>query len=371
MKRDYFDSLIERYKNDQLSPDELKLMEEWLTSVDYSLEDGLWDNDDEARLKLNVERELFPTRTIRHSYYYKIAASAAVLLLSVLTGYYWYHENNSIPSQNHQIVEIQELTPEIAKGVLVDEAGEDIQLNALKHDSVYQLGELSIRRISENEIFILANDSSAVKMKQIFAPKGGGFTVRFEDNSRATLNANSSIIFPSRFSNDKRVVEVNGEIFFDVEKDPNKRPFVVKAGAASVNVLGTKFNIKHKKGHSFKASLFEGLIQVDHANFSEKLVPGKELSVDDKGNYMIRDFKTSAVIAWKEGKFYLDNKSIKDIMEEVQDWYNVEVIYENVNLDVKYQGSISKFSDVQTVLDILSLAEGNTFEIQERRVIVR
>lgn len=66
--------------------------------------------------------------------------------------------------------------------------------------------------------------------------------VQLPDGSVVTLNTNSRILVD--FENDhRRVILDRGEVFFDVESDKN-RPFTVDAGARTVTVLGTKFNVQ-------------------------------------------------------------------------------------------------------------------------------
>ena len=142
-------------------------------------------------------------------------------------------------------------------------------------------------------------------------------------------------------------------------------------GETTVKVIGTKFNVNYVEKNGLRTSLVEGSVLILNPRFKVYLKPGKELVIDENGNYVVNTFVNEQVEAWKEGYFSLDNKNIAQIMEEVGNWYNIEVDCSHANLDVRYQGSVSKFSDIYTLLDILSLAEGNTFEVKRRRVIVK
>ena len=48
-------------------------------------------------------------------------------------------------------------------------------------------------------------------------------TVDLPDGSKVYLNSESSLIYPSSFSGEKRNVQLKGEAFFEVQKDPEHR----------------------------------------------------------------------------------------------------------------------------------------------------
>ncbi len=63
------------------------------------------------------------------------------------------------------------------------------------------------------------------------------------DGTLVTLNTNSSLIYPEKFSTNNREVVLQGEAFFKVEHDPDQ-PFIVKTKEAGIKVLGTAFDVK-------------------------------------------------------------------------------------------------------------------------------
>lgn len=67
--------------------------------------------------------------------------------------------------------------------------------------------------------------------------------IKLEDSSIITLEKGSKLSYPNHFANNKRVVVLSGEAFFDIAKNPNK-PFYVYANEVVTKVLGTSFRIK-------------------------------------------------------------------------------------------------------------------------------
>ena len=63
------------------------------------------------------------------------------------------------------------------------------------------------------------------------------------DGSKITLNRESKLVYPDKFSKYQRTVKLTGEAFFEVKHDA-AHPFVVDAGLARIRVLGTSFSVK-------------------------------------------------------------------------------------------------------------------------------
>ena len=85
-----------------------------------------------------------------------------------------------------------------------------------------------------------------IPIKQIIAKTDihpTNFTVTtLPDGSVVKLNAGTQIEYPEIFGSGKRIVRLSGEAFFNVQRD-TLHPFVIETENASVEVLGTSFNV--------------------------------------------------------------------------------------------------------------------------------
>ena len=87
--------------------------------------------------------------------------------------------------------------------------------------------------------------------------------ITLPDQTKVTLNRYSSLTYPDRFKEDRREVQLQGEAYFEVEKDA-RHPFVVKADPVEVEVLGTHFNVEAYPGDAeVKTTLLEGSVAVN------------------------------------------------------------------------------------------------------------
>lgn len=102
--------------------------------------------------------------------------------------------------------------------------------------------------------------------------------VTLPDGSKVTLHSNSSLEYPENFSGDMRLVSLEGEAFFDIQRD-TARPFEISAGNATVRVLGTSFLVKDTKDSGVTVQVKTGKVLLypsKNANAAVRLEKGDE-----------------------------------------------------------------------------------------------
>jgi len=215
---------------------------------------------------------------------------------------------------------------------------------------------------------------------KLSTPKGLIYLITLPDGSKVTLNAGSTLTYPSAFSQKERLVELEGEAFFEVKKvnrklaainnsdkaKPQKAvrvPFRVKSAGQTIEVLGTKFNLSaYADDHFAKTTLLEGSVSIladENVNSSRKkpvfLLPGQQATFAANG-ISVRSVDTAPFIAWKNGYFYFDNASVPTVMAQLQRWYDFEVTYESAVPDQLFFGKIPKSIPLQDAIKILNKA---------------
>jgi ferric-dicitrate binding protein FerR (iron transport regulator) len=186
------------------------------------------------------------------------------------------------------------------------------------------------------------------------------------DGSKVWLNAASSIRYPTTFAGDERKVELTGEAYFEVAKDP-KKPFHVKTPTQDIEVLGTHFNVNaYEDEGATKTTLLEGkvrLVSGEWAAGSRKadmrsviLNPGQQAIAAININAPIHvtdDIDLDQIMAWKNGWFEFDNTDIKTIMRQISRWYDVDIRYETKTNNETYGGRISRNLNLSSILKML------------------
>ncbi len=184
--------------------------------------------------------------------------------------------------------------------------------------------------------------------------------MRLPDGTIAWLNAMSSIYFPTVMNVDKRIVEVTGEVYFEVKKDKEK-PFIVRTKEEEILVLGTAFNVHaYEDEKDITTTLLEGAVKVNGI----VLKPGEEVT----GN-IARKADINKTMAWKNGLFDFDNVELYSVLTQLSRWYDVDIIYTG-NIPVKkFRGKMDRGLELSQVLDILRRL-GVQFEIKGRQLMV-
>lgn len=122
-----------------------------------------------------------------------------------------------------------------------------------------------------------------IQYNTLSIPAGQHATLVLSDGTEIWMNARSSIKYPSRFNSKERRVELNGEAYFKVAKNP-ECPFMVQTPSLAVNVLGTTFNVRcDELKCSTDVSLLEGSIEVQLNNSLKRiqLKPMQNLNFGD------------------------------------------------------------------------------------------
>ncbi len=118
----------------------------------------------------------------------------------------------------------------------------------------------------------------------------------------------------SVFSGANRVVELSGEGYFEVAKN-SKQPFLVRSGNATVQVLGTSFNMNAYED-GVRTTLLEGSVKVNE----QLLKPGQQ-GILKKNIVVVEKAAIDEVMAWKNNMFNFNYRDITEIMKEVERWY--------------------------------------------------
>lgn len=149
-----------------------------------------------------------------------------------------------------------------------------------------------------------------------------------EDGTEVWLNAGSQLIFPDRFDEEKRCVELKGEAYFCVAHDA-RRPFWVKSAGMLTHVLGTEFNINSYNKEKPCVTLVRGRVEISDGTSARLMTtPGDHATLSD-GDISLSNIDTYPITAWKRGEFYFDDATLLDVAREIGRWYNVSVIFNN------------------------------------------
>lgn len=231
----------------------------------------------------------------------------------------------------------------------------------------------------------------ATVMNRLSTPRGRQFQVELPDGSRAWLNAASSVKYPTVFREDRREVEITGEVYFEVAKKslpqrPGKPsaavPFIVRSPRQTIEVQGTQFNVNcYADEEAEKTTLIEGRVRIGErgaANTTNTtdaqrvLQPGEQAVLDASGGLRVQQVDIAPVTDWRTGKFLFNNDNIRTIMRKISRLYDVDVVYQDENSMVNkdFVGSVTRFPNVAELLRKLELTGTVRFAMDGKKIIV-
>ena len=180
-------------------------------------------------------------------------------------------------------------------------------------------------------LFIFLGDSNKI----VRATYGEQLSYSFPDQSKAQLNAGSSLEYnPKQWSNNRELV-LKGEAFFEVEKGER---FEVVTSNGSVVVLGTSFNV-NSRGGLFEVQCLTGKVEVQTTEHTLILNPGEGVRLNQQSK-RLEDLATQALdqVDWMGGEHSFSNASLRDVFEEMERQFNVNIAIERSLIDSKFTG---------------------------------
>jgi transmembrane sensor len=320
------------------------------------------------------------TKTLHRPKIYSVFSyAAAVVLIAMCAGLYFYKLKTSGTRQLKEtsLAGRIDLPPGGNKAILTLANGNQISLTDAANGDLVKQSHIAITKTANGQVVYkvsgtLNNDESLpLQYNTIATPKGGEYQVLLPDGSKVWLNAASSLKFPTMFASNERMVELTGEAYFEAAKDQSK-PFIVMAKGTRVEVLGTHFNIMaYADEKVVKTTLLEGAVALSKGSSKVTLKPGQEGGMrEGERDFKVENIDVAAAVAWKNGLFYLQDDDLESIMRKVSRWYDVDVVYKDVDKDLQFGGTISRYESVSQVLDKLELTGGIHFKIEGRRILV-
>lgn len=304
-----------------------------------------------------------------------VTAAAVVLFLA---GGTWYFLNTqsggSVLTQNTGMQD--SITPGGNRAVLTLSDGTRVVLDSANTGAISQQGKITVVKLKEGELSYEAGSANKIQSEVVYnticTPRGGQYQLILSDGTKVWLNAESSLRYPVLFGGEARSVELTGEGYFEVAHK-NKLPFHVRAGSVDVKVLGTHFNVNAYGNESaINTTLLEGSIAVSVSGKTATLKPGEQarFQIDNQEFQTLTHTDLDQIIAWKNGYFSFRNTSLKEVMRQIERWYNVAVQYDGIIEHRKFGGGIERSAQLSDVLQILE--ESNVhFKLKGRKLIVK
>ncbi|WP_242157792.1 FecR family protein [Aestuariivivens sediminis] len=343
--------------------------------IDYNLK-SFNSGRTEHELNKLIESE---KRVVRLRHVQRMSKYAAAIIIGVLTTVYFLKDNifhsSGDDTINPELVNTHVIEPGTDKATLTLEDGSQIALQ--KGTSLK-----TFYATSDGEQLVYESNQKRTKelvYNYLTVPRGGQFFIVLADGTKVWLNSESQLKYPVSFieEQDRQVELVYGEAYFDVtpSEEHNGSKFKVLNNAQEVQVMGTEFNIKaYKDDISIYTTLVEGRVSIHSSGQNRVLKPGEQAILNSSNNEMsVALVNVNNEILWKNGIFSFDKKPLRDIMKTISRWYDVDVIYENKQLEtITFSGVLGKNQNIEGIFTTLkTLSTIKNYEISNKTITLK
>ena len=379
----YIARLIARYLSDEIGEEEQAELTRWRNESPEN-ERLFREICKEENIKQNMQkRQTFHTedgwegvqrKIQRHRFRHRIlniCKYAAIFIFPVAIATVAIYKSGNEPQPLSQVEE--QIVPGGKKAVLILDNGEAIDL---KSTSGVELKEKDGTVIQVDSTVLNyqqapARTSEKLAYNKVNVPRGGEYQLTLSDGSKVQLNSMSSIRFPVQFAQDCRLVELEGEAYFEVSK--TGQPFIVQTKGMKIEVLGTSFNISAYANEEYQTTLVSGSVKVQTENGSNRILkPSEQACITPGSNQInVRNVDTAFYTSWIHGKINFKDQRLDDIMKTLARWYDMDVVYENeATKELRFGCYVNRYNEITPLVKLLEqtgrvtvTVEGKTIKI--------
>ena len=304
-------------------------------------------------------------RKPRHLYWAAAASIAALIAIALIFYTPGKPEKTGEPIANSSIL------PARQGATLIYGDGTSVSLQKSDNGLLKNEKGVSIYKEGEQITYITQQGLSQPGLNKLATGKGDQYAITLPDGTKVWLNAVSSLQYPTFFSGKERLVELDGEGYFEVTKN-SQMPFKVKLTSGSViEVLGTTFNVMSYPGDpEMRTTLLEGKIKIASEQSTLILKPGEQV-IKELGSPMVLNTSPDVeqTIAWKNGNFVFKNASIDEIMRSLSRWYNIDIKFSS-RPNFHFNAEIPRSEPIAKILHLLELTDKVHFKTENLTVYV-
>lgn len=366
---DDFKTLLAKYRQGKCTEPERAIVESWLISElsrDIPMPGAQELESADARMHTRMQGYLAGQVVTKVSLWPRMIAAAAAILLVVSAGFFFYR--SSVVA-----TESMDIAPGKPGATLTLANGRRIPISKMASGTLAEQSGVIISKSSAGDLIyqVKAGASDSSSINSLTTAKGETVHLRLPDGSQVWLNSASTISYSARLTQQgKRRVKLQGEAFFDVEKDKS-HPFVVESGSQQVEVLGTQFNVNsYPDEQQVVTTLVEGSVKISDAGVQKVIKPGQQAR-NKAGEINIGTVDVDSYIDWKEGDFNLVRLDFEVAMRKISRWYDVKVVYvDPVPAGLKAWGLVSRSQKLSAVLKAMEGSGIAQFKVEGRTIYV-
>lgn len=213
-----------------------------------------------------------------------------------------------------------------------------------------------------------AGDSSM----QVVTAINASHPVTLPDGSTMMLRKGGTIRYTTKFNGSVRRVELKGEAWFQVQPN-SQQPFLISTDHSTIKVLGTSFLV-HSTDEGDEVIVSSGKVSMAGKQPESKrvILTAGQKAVLSNGDLLQEPVSDSNYLAWKTGLLEFRNTPLPDVLNDLADYYDLQLIISDTLLPAVQQLNINaRFLNqpLSEVLEEIRLATGLQTKEEAGRII--
>jgi ferric-dicitrate binding protein FerR (iron transport regulator) len=220
-------------------------------------------------------------------------------------------------------------------------------------------------------------------MREYRTDRGQRASVTLPDGSAFQLGPLSVLRVSSGYGAPERVVELEGDGYFNVTHDA-AHPFSVRTARTTIHDIGTRFVVRARSTEQrVEVAVADGEVSIeplrDHAAISETMpatrapralmvTAGQAALVDERGVATLMSHAAIASrFAWTRGEFVFDHVLVPNVLAELSRWYGDTFVLADKSLDsvrlttvLRGETLLEALVVLETALDVDTRVSGDT-----------
>lgn len=189
--------------------------------------------------------------------------------------------------------------------------------------------------------------------------------INLPDGSIVILNNGSTLEFPEQFLRVSREVILNGEGYFDIKHDAEKR-FIVHTGKISTTVLGTAFNIKaYDKEDNVVVTVTRGKVMVKDDNKTLGIIVPNQQIVYNKVQMRssLMPAMAKQAMEWQEKDLFFDDVTMEEAVLQLTKRFNVTISFANeASKSCRFTATFLKGESLDEILQVITSFNHITYQ---------
>ena len=181
------------------------------------------------------------------------------------------------------------------------------------------------------------------------------------DGSDITINKSSTLTYPEKFDQAERRVKLEGEAFFEIERD-EAHPFIIELPHENyVRVLGTSFNINTTDDNATTTVYVEtGKVEFGTIVDTLILLPGEKAIMDNATGEAYKEVDEINEVTtsyWINEEIRFDSDELGDVARILSEIYEIDIKFKcNLAKRELIRHTVSKGEEIDDFFSSLALS---------------